>query len=109
MERPLLLCPSTPRASDAAEAGSAAAAAAQNGDKVRLVQLKGEGDNSKAPAHGGFDHMAQAAPFRRLRRRCGRLDRLQVGQVVGGLGKDVDVLVKAFLLRAQSRVHGLVC
>ena len=60
-------------------------------------------------ARGRFDRRGQFAPFRRLRRRCGRLDRLQVGQVVVGLGQDVDSLVKAFLLRAQSRVHGLVC
>ena len=35
--------------------------------------------------------------------------KVQVGQVVGGLGQDVEALVKAFLLRAQPRVHGLLC
>ena len=57
------------------------------GDKVRILQLKVEGDGYKAQAHGGFDYRGQFAPVRRLRRRYRRLDRLQVGQVVDGLGK----------------------
>jgi len=69
------------------QVASHAAAWSTKGDKVRLLELEGEDDGYKAQAHGRFDHTGQAAPFRRLRRRCGRLDRLQVGQVVGKLGK----------------------
>ena len=91
------------------QVASRAAAWSTKGDKVRLLELKGEDDGYKAQAHGRFDHRGQFAPFRRLRRRCGRLDRLQVGQVVVGLGQDVEVLVKAFLLRARSPRGFKIC
>ena len=46
--------------------------------------------------------MAQGAPFRRLRRRFGRIDRLQLGQLVGRLESLGVATVKAFLLHARE-------